>query len=231
MSIGQGSALGSAMVRRSGDTMTGHLTLEGEMRFAGAGAAPDVALQRLSANILDLATGDLLRLNGAGVQLEGAASHVFLRGGQVQMGAAGSGADVVLERGAANRLDLGAGDTLRLVAGILDLGVDVQLLRGAANRMDVASGDQLRVVNGRLFHGGVDHTTEAKTTAGTAASESVTWTTAFTNTPSTVGAAIAATAHMCTVTSRSTTGATVKSYNGGGSQQSVVKMVMAQEPS
>ena len=142
MSIGQGSALGSAMVRRSGDTMTGHLTLEGEMRFAGAGAAPDVALQRLSANILDLATGDLLRLNGA-----------------------------------------------------------------------------------------VVHTTEAKTTAGTAASESVTWTTAFTNTPSVVGAAIAASAHICTVTSRSTTGATVKSYDGGGSQQSVVKMVMAQEPS
>ena len=83
------------------------------------------------------------------------------------------GADIVLSRGAANRLEFADGDQLRLFGGAgspiitlrtgvevdnrlelrrsgLFLGdgtnpVDVSLTRGAANRLDLASGDSLRV--------------------------------------------------------------------------------------
>lgn len=61
------------------------------------------------------------------------------------------GGDVVLSRGAANRLDLAAGDTFRIATdGALQFGSDVNLSRGAADRLDLASGDTLRLTAGLL---------------------------------------------------------------------------------
>ena len=62
-------------------------------------------------------------------------------------GAGGASAlDVELTRGAANRLDLAAGDSFRVPSdGELQFGADVVLSRGAADRLDVAAGDTLSV--------------------------------------------------------------------------------------
>jgi hypothetical protein len=60
------------------------------------------------------------------------------------------GGDVVINRGAANRLDVASGDSLRIVSGNLELNTDVSLTRGAANRLDLASGDTFNIVSGAL---------------------------------------------------------------------------------
>ena len=75
--------------------------------------------------------------------------------------------------------------------------------------------------------GASDHhkRTEAKVTAGSAASESVTWTTAFSATPI-VAAGPTSSTYPVGVTARSTTGATIANDAGGGGQ---VKMCIAQE--
>jgi hypothetical protein len=57
----------------------------------------------------------------------------------------GSGLDVRIGRGAANRLDLRTGDSFRIVNGQLQFGVDVVLSRGAADRLDLAAGDSFRI--------------------------------------------------------------------------------------
>jgi hypothetical protein len=72
-------------------------------------------------------------------------------GGSVNFGA-GATVDVTLSRGAANRLDLAAGDTLRLHAGILEFGAagDVALTRGSSSRLDLSAGDTFRIPSGAL---------------------------------------------------------------------------------
>ena len=94
------------------------------------GIAQDIALGRVAANILGLASGDSFRIASDG---------------QLQISS-----DVALLRGAADRLDLASGDTLRLLAGILDLGSDVQLSRSAANVLALAAGDRLDLLGGLL---------------------------------------------------------------------------------
>lgn len=75
--------------------------------------------------------------------------------------------------------------------------------------------------------------TEAKETAGSAASESVTWTTAFATTPVVVTGTVytfgGAFSYPVEVTARSTTGATVRSSEVASSTLARVKMVVAQE--
>ena len=57
-----------------------------------------------------------------------------------------SGLDVEITRGAANRLDLAAGDSFRVPSdGELQFGSDVVLSRGAADRLDLAAGDTLSI--------------------------------------------------------------------------------------
>jgi hypothetical protein len=64
------------------------------------------------------------------------------------------GADVTLERGAADELHLGVGDDLRITSGELQFGGDVVLQRGAAHRLDLASGDSFRIdATGQLQFG------------------------------------------------------------------------------
>ena len=65
-------------------------------------------------------------------------------------GATTTTVDVVLLRGAPNRLDLASGDSFRLVSGNLEFGVDVFLTRGAANRLDLATGDSFVIQGGSL---------------------------------------------------------------------------------
>jgi hypothetical protein len=58
------------------------------------------------------------------------------------------GADIVLSRGAANRLDLASGDSLALDTILLDqTNRDISLSRGAANRLDLATGDKFYAQN------------------------------------------------------------------------------------
>lgn len=74
--------------------------------------------------------------------------------------------------------------------------------------------------------------TEAKVTAGSAEEESVTWTTAFAATPVVVCTGEDATAGsdiICTLVSRSTTGATARTASDAGSAQNRVKLLVAQE--
>ena len=61
------------------------------------------------------------------------------------------GSDTVLSRGAADRLDLAAGDTLRLIGGTLDLGTDFQIARSAANVAGPASGDTWDMTAGQML--------------------------------------------------------------------------------
>lgn len=70
---------------------------------------------------------------------------------------------------------------------------------------------------------------EAKVTAGSAASEAVTWTTAFATTPIVVASTleIGSTHSFAVVTGRSTTGATVESFTDAGIARAVAKMVIA----
>jgi len=70
------------------------------------------------------------------------------------------GADVALSRGAANRLDLASGDSLRIVSGQLQFGADVVLEHGAADRLDLASGDSLRIPSDGELQFGSDTTLE-----------------------------------------------------------------------
>lgn len=75
--------------------------------------------------------------------------------------------------------------------------------------------------------------TEAKVTAGAAASESVTWTTAFGSTPAVATGLADIGANpmrMIIVTARSTTGATLESDTTSGVGTSLVKMCIAQVP-
>lgn len=61
--------------------------------------------------------------------------------GQMEWGSGSAGRDVVLERGAADRLDLNSGDSFRIISGELQFSTDVVLSRTAANVLTLASGD------------------------------------------------------------------------------------------
>lgn len=65
----------------------------------------------------------------------------------------GSDGDLLFGRGAANRLDLGTGDTLRIsTTGALQFGSDISMSRNAANDLRMAAGD--RFVGNPLNSGG-----------------------------------------------------------------------------
>lgn len=68
---------------------------------------------------------------------------------------------------------------------------------------------------------------EAKETAGGASIESVTWTTAFSGTPTVTTGLMHTEAAECVVNARSTTGATMESLDIGASPYNGVKMAMA----
>jgi len=70
-------------------------------------------------------------------------------GGNVRFGSE-SAFDVELSRGAANRLDVGTGDSFRIAGGQLQFSSDVALLRGDTDRLDLASGDSFRIIDGQL---------------------------------------------------------------------------------
>lgn len=127
----------------------------------------DVVMSRGEADVLSLGSDDRIRLhatsNDRGMDLLG--SGILIYGdkddanpviqinatGALNFGAGGATAvDVSMSRGAANRLDLSSGDSLRIVDGELQINTDVVLSRGAANRLDLASGDSFRIVSGSL---------------------------------------------------------------------------------
>ena len=70
---------------------------------------------------------------------------------------------------------------------------------------------------------------EAKNSSGSAASEAVTWTTAFASTPVVVVSCVGSTDYVATVTARSTTGATANSQQAGVNVNAV-KMFIATLP-
>jgi hypothetical protein len=72
--------------------------------------------------------------------------HIMEADGEMQWGSGSAAPDVLLGRGAANRLDLASGDTLRLLLGTLELGSsgDVVLSRPNANELLLAAGDRFR---------------------------------------------------------------------------------------
>lgn len=99
---------------------------------------------------------------GINSALAASANHRFIRhtgtaqadfGGVVAFGA-GATVDVTLVRGAADRLDLGAGDSLRISdTGELQFGGDVVLRRLVANFLTMNDGDSFRITTGNLFFG------------------------------------------------------------------------------
>ncbi len=104
----------------------------------GAGAALRVGND---AEIHDINVSDALQIRGVATPANAVLSF-------------GSGDDVRLLRGAANRLDLATGDSFRIVSGQLQFGADVALSRGIANRLDLASGDDFNIVGGNFLMGG-----------------------------------------------------------------------------
>ena len=153
---------------------SGATRLDGTLCFG-----TDVQLSRGAANRLDLAAGHDFRVAGtcAGLAeiIGGSCSAFFSQEGgsgcfayvarvtgdanrrlRIQTNGAiswGNGAcspDVVMLRGAANRLDIFCGDSLRLRSGSLQFGTTVSLSAGTCNQLTIATGDSLRLVSGSI---------------------------------------------------------------------------------
>ena len=116
-------------LRLATDDSTGTLIL---------GATEDVKLFRGAANLLQMAAGDSFTVVAGGaiqrLQSDGDANPTAeLSGVALKFGAGGASAiDVSLFRGAANRLDLGSGDSFRLVSGNVTLADGVLFIKEQA---------------------------------------------------------------------------------------------------
>lgn len=92
--------------------------------------------------------------------------------GSTSWGPGNAALDVMLSRGAANRLDLASGDTFRIAtdgsAGSLQFGAsgDASLFRGNTDRLDLTGGDSFNIVNGSLQFTGVTVLTGSTLTLG-----------------------------------------------------------------
>lgn len=99
---------------------------------------------------------------------DSAARLVIDHAGAITWGDGSGAGDVSLARGAANRLDVGSGDTFRISAtGTLELGTDVSLSRGAADRLDLAAGDSFLITDGTITAIELDAATATVTNVGT----------------------------------------------------------------
>ena len=148
-----------------------------DLPVAGSGAGlllgGDVHFFRGAANRLDFASGDTLRLVAGAYEIDdrssgqdilkvsrsGEANPFFLiraegavPAASLGWGAGGASAlDVILTRGAANRLDLASGDSFNLVSGFMQTGGQAKLLIDGVNAVLAASDIGIAEDNGVLY--------------------------------------------------------------------------------